>query len=538
MNTSRFSIVLPVRSEFGLLSKSLSSCYGVRPEEVLVCLDDPPHEKTLREARRIARESGFLDRTEILQIPRNPDFQFHQAWVRREGFRRAKNDRILTVDVDVAINKNVLKAVSLVGRDDIGFASCTIARSANGFMSLWRGAVHRLASRLGPPSLTGLYAIWRPYWMDSEDKQISRLADPRMPGVRGSLALVGEDAYLHNCMSVKHRCIHLPDIGGYGLRDDCNDRPSIQFEIGRHYAEKGYSVWNVLLRSVALGRFHYLRGYVHQRERKETIPKLNPDTYPYSGSTARRGERQFWTKTVPMTFEDKPKTYEEKREFRYGLQDYMHRVFEFNKFADKRVLEIGSGAGIDSAEFLRNGARVVSVDFSPLAVKNTKLLFEEAGLDGDVVLADAKSLPFKNYGFDAVYSFGVIHHIPGVSDVLEEIERILRDHGLFMGMVYNRDSLLYAYSIIYLHGIKDGLIAQGISELEITSNFSERSTGNIYTKTYTNDEIADLLRKYFGRVWVATEYDVIDTAEKRKVKFQVESGRTDLGWHHVFRVVK
>jgi SAM-dependent methyltransferase len=239
-----------------------------------------------------------------------------------------------------------------------------------------------------------------------------------------------------------------------------------------------------------------------------------------------------------MTFDDQPKTYEEKRRFRYELQDYMEQAFRFGSFANKRVLEIGSGAGIDSAEFLRNGARVVSMDFSPVSTCATKGLLREAGLEGDVVMGDARSLPFRNEVFDAVYSFGVVHHIPDVSAVLDEVKRTLRNEGLFMGMVYNEDSLLYAYSIMYLHGIRDDLLKQGKTELEVASEFSERPTGNAYTKTYTTDELTKLLRTYFRSVSVETRYNVIDTVSRRKVKFQLEDQQNDLGWHLIFNATK
>ena len=538
MKPPSFSIVLPVRHEHELLRWSLPSCYSVGPEEALVCLDDPPHEKTLREANQIASKFGWGERTKIVTVARNPDYCFHQALVRREGFRRARYDRILTTDVDLIINRNVLKAVRLVGKNDIGLASCAVLRSVSGRLGLWRAVAHRLASWLQPPNVAGLYALWRPYWLDSEDEGIKRLNDPRTTSVKGSLTLMGEDAYLCNCMRVRHRCVPLPDIGAYNLRSDYNEHPHIQFEIGRYYAEKGYSFSQVLLKSLALARFHYLRGYFYQKSRRDEIPTFDPYTYPYSGPVAYRRTRQFWIQSVPMTFEDKQKTYEEKRSFRYELQDYMHAAFQFNTFGNKRVLDIGSGAGIDSAEFLRNGAETVSIDFSPLAVRNTKLLLKEANLHGHVLLADARYLPFRNSQFDAAYSYGVIHHIPNVSEVLEEVRRVLRSSGLFMGMVYNRDSLLYAYSILYLHGIKEGLLAQGMSEVDIASDFSERFTGNAYTKAYSKDELAELLGRFFSRVWIQPYYNVIDTVEKRKVKFQTETGRSDLGWHLVFKAAK
>ena len=248
--------------------------------------------------------------------------------------------------------------------------------------------------------------------------------------------------------------------------------------------------------------------------------------------------REFWNNAVPMTFVDKPMTYEEKRKFRYELQDYMHDVFKFENFKGKRVLEIGVGGGIDTSEFLLNGAEVVSVDFSQLSVKSANQLLKEAKLNGNILLSDAKRLPLKDAEFDAAYSFGVIHHIPGVEKVLEEIKRVLRPGGIFMGMVYNKDSLLYAYSIIYLHGIKEGLLAQGMNEDELAARFSERFTGNQHTKMYSVDDLKSTLGRFFDNVWIGTYYNTIDTPEKRKVKFEIENRSNNLGWHLIFKATK
>jgi len=532
-----FSIVMPVRNEAEYLRQSLPACYKVGPQEVLLCLDDPPHEETVRQARLIAEKLGFADRTRFETVARNPEYSFHQAWVRREGFRRAKHDRILTTDADLVINGNVLKAVGLVGRDDVGLVSCAVLRFAKGPVGFWRATTHYFARFLTKAGIAGLYALWRPHWLDSEDDAISRLPDPRGRGVEGSLVLMGEDIHLYNCMKIKHRCAHVSDICAYNLRADYNERPSIQFEVGRYYAQKRYPFWNVLLKSLALARFHYLHGYFYQRNRREEAPAFDLDTYPFSGAIYI-GTRKFWTRSIPMTFEDKPRTYEEKRRFRYELQDYMHGAFRFDTFKGRKVLDIGSGAGIDSAEFIRNGALTVSVDFSSLGAGSTKLLLREAQLDGHVILADARYLPFKSSWFDIVYSFGVMHHIPNVSEAIKEAERVLHHGGIFLGMVYNRDSLLYAYSILYMHGIKEGFLAQGKSEVEIASEFSERFPGNPYTKAYSKNELADLLRTCFKRVWVKAYYNVIDMPEKRKTKLIIDSDKGDLGWHLIFKALK
>lgn len=245
--------------------------------------------------------------------------------------------------------------------------------------------------------------------------------------------------------------------------------------------------------------------------------------------------REYWSRQVPMTFQDKPLSYEEKREFRYRLQDYMLGFFAFESLRGKLVLDLGSGSGIDSCEMIKHGAEVVSVDFSPLSCKSTKALLVETRFSGDVIMADARYLPLRSDQFDVVYSFGVIHHIPEISKVVREVSRCLREKGEFLGMVYHRDSMLYAYSLLYLHGIREGLFSKGWTEQEIGSRFSEREEGNPYTRCFTKEELEKLLRTFFGSIDIGIFYDVIDMPQERKVKFNLNNLSTELGWHLAFR---
>jgi len=241
----------------------------------------------------------------------------------------------------------------------------------------------------------------------------------------------------------------------------------------------------------------------------------------------------YWGVSPPMRFDEL--SYEEKRKFRYDLQDYMHDFFQFDKFSGKKILEVGSGAGIDSCEFARNGANVISADFTEIAIKLTKDLTRK--FNGDATRCTSTSLPFNENTFDVVYSFGVIHHVPDIDTVLKEIFRVLKPSGIFMGMVYNKDSLLYAY-LMYHYGIKQGEIHK-MSEEQLISKFSERREGCPYTKAYTTDEFKQLLQKHnFDNIEAGVFYNTFDIPEyKRKIKFELDDN-VELGWHIAFKAKK
>jgi len=246
--------------------------------------------------------------------------------------------------------------------------------------------------------------------------------------------------------------------------------------------------------------------------------------------------QDYWARSLPMSFIGEAVTYEEKREFRYYLQDYMRDAFKFSDFAGKRVLDLGCGAGIDSAEFVRNDAQVVSLDLTQIGTKLTQDLLKEAKLPSCVLQASALSLPFKQDTFDCVYSFGVLHHIPQIEKALAQIQQILKPGGQIIAMLYHKDSLLYAYSIIYLKGITGGLLGRFTPD-EILSRYSERGEGCPYTRAYTKSEAKELFSRFFDDVQVEVHYNVIDSPSERKIKFDLPD-KYKLGWHLIVKGVK
>ena len=251
--------------------------------------------------------------------------------------------------------------------------------------------------------------------------------------------------------------------------------------------------------------------------------------------------KEYWEEATPMNFSAEKWSYIQKRDFRYNLQDYMYESFGFQDFKGQRVLEVGCGSGLDAIEFAKNGAIVTAVDITDNAIQQTMQNSIEAGVSITVMpTLQSQFLPFPNDSFDLVYSFGVLHHIPDVEVMLQEIRRVLKPCGKFMGMVYNKDSLLFAYSIIYLHGIKNKKYLDSFSLGTIdklTAQYSERIENCPYTKAYTKKEARELFGNYFKEVEIEVKYNVLDLPGERKVKIDIDD-KWELGWHLIIKGVK
>ena len=279
-----FSIVCPVKDEVDLIPVTLPSFYAVSPTEVLLCLDKPAPTEVVNIIRRVAKQCDAEDKTRVIEVERNPEYRFHQAWVRRKGFLEANYDRILTTDIDLIINRNVLKAVEIVGKDNIGLVSLSKLHFPRGLvpflrlMGEWilKKYVHRFAEMyrgrgIAVTTFTGLYAIWRPYWLDSEDEGIKRLVNPKQKlregiSIKWSLRdfyAPGEDTYLRDCMEKKHRVVYLPDIGAIVLSSPLEDHPDVQYMKGIYFALKGRNLVGALARAFLRLQPYYLCGHLY-----------------------------------------------------------------------------------------------------------------------------------------------------------------------------------------------------------------------------------------------------------------------------------
>jgi len=96
-------------------------------------------------------------------------------------------------------------------------------------------------------------------------------------------------------------------------------------------------------------------------------------------------------------------------------------------------LEIGCGRGaavpLISRQF--NPARIDVLDIDPEMVRRAVAKRKATSTPGLTVAADAQLLPYRTRSLDAVFNFGIIHHLERWRLGLEEIARVLRKGGMF-----------------------------------------------------------------------------------------------------------
>lgn len=200
------------------------------------------------------------------------------------------------------------------------------------------------------------------------------------------------------------------------------------------------------------------------------------------------------------------------------------RIFDYERFRGSQVLEIGCGMGCMAMNWVQRGAIMTAVDLNPVAVAQTRRRFELFGLSGDVREADAEALPFDGDRYQFVYSWGVLHHTPGIRRAIQEIYRVLVPGGRVGLMLYHRHSFLYQYTIAYQEGVVNGERCF-LDELALASRYGDgaREEGNPHTWPVTKREVRRDLMPLFDDVTIkvlGTDVpDIVNTWSPRLSRF-------------------
>jgi ubiquinone/menaquinone biosynthesis C-methylase UbiE len=165
---------------------------------------------------------------------------------------------------------------------------------------------------------------------------------------------------------------------------------------------------------------------------------------------------------------------------------WLYRLVPFPQMNGKRVLEIGSGAGFDAYDFLKNGADYVGVDLTAANIDRAKSHLATRGLVADVREAAAEELPFPDEEFDVVYSNGVLHHLADPAAGFRETARVLRRGGDGWLIVYNRDSIFYWFNLVLCRhllggGFRKGSLRDRLAAVEYTTS-DQRPSVHLFSR--------------------------------------------------------
>jgi ubiquinone/menaquinone biosynthesis C-methylase UbiE len=128
---------------------------------------------------------------------------------------------------------------------------------------------------------------------------------------------------------------------------------------------------------------------------------------------------------------------DERYRWHYHLPPFLDEVAA----AGSEVLEIGCGMGIDAIQLVRRGVNLTAIDLTEAGIELARSNFARLGLSADLRVGNAEALDFADDSFDAVYSFGVLHHTPDTEKAISEVLRVLKPHGKAFIMLYSRYSL-------------------------------------------------------------------------------------------------
>jgi 2-polyprenyl-3-methyl-5-hydroxy-6-metoxy-1,4-benzoquinol methylase len=219
---------------------------------------------------------------------------------------------------------------------------------------------------------------------------------------------------------------------------------------------------------------------------------------------------------------------------RYRAEPHILDFAGFHLWRGRRVLEIGCGIGTDAEQFARHGAEYVGIDISAESLHLCRQRFDVYGLHGDFHHGSVTDAPFlASLGeFDLVYSYGVLHHFPGMSDHLENMAHTMHSGSELRFMVYAKNSWKYA------------MIQKGLEQFEAQSDCP-------YAEAFTREDMISLLSGKYHIERIRQDHCFMYNVERYKAgEFVLEpwfeamdpvmrdAVREYLGWHLLVKASK
>jgi glycosyltransferase involved in cell wall biosynthesis len=246
-----FSVITPIHNEEEYLPYSLPSIYRLDPDEVILIFDRCTDGSRMV-SEKIAREMDFTHRTEFVEmIDPSPGWTFRKAFIRRYGYKLARNDLILNVDADMYLDPSINEHIQNVGRDGVGIVSFGYLDKPYSIRSF----IKRIITSLFPfKGFSGLFAFSKRAWLNTESEESARRI------------ILSEDSHL--CINIvrsyRRRFFNTRTLH---LRPNENTRRHFMRGIAYWTTVRERSTLRMFLHSILMIRPAVLSGYLYAKSR-------------------------------------------------------------------------------------------------------------------------------------------------------------------------------------------------------------------------------------------------------------------------------
>jgi|SRR3989338_1788338 len=151
-----------------------------------------------------------------------------------------------------------------------------------------------------------------------------------------------------------------------------------------------------------------------------------------------KGEIRKYPVDSPKNWEGDDKD-EKDASLNYGIFERELRKYGVD-LAKSKVLEVGTGNNTFLNYVRKQGVDIIGVDARPRGEKSKAL-----------IASRVEQLPFRNETFDVVLSAGVFDGSTYHQDqraMLDEIRRVLKENGLFLGMINKIDIPVEKFTLV------------------------------------------------------------------------------------------
>jgi SAM-dependent methyltransferase len=173
-----------------------------------------------------------------------------------------------------------------------------------------------------------------------------------------------------------------------------------------------------------------------------------------------------------------------------------------------RILELGCGNGTTLSGLLKHRYELVAIDFSDEATQISKKIVDKNPCT-DVIVADARQLPFATRSFDAIIAFHIVGHM--LQDcrelVIRDSIRVLRKGGQLFFRDFSVNDMRAGSGVkvepdtycrglgIFTHYFDENEVLSLFAQLNVQSLTSNRWTMRIHGKNVVRAEIVAFFSK-------------------------------------------